>query len=518
MHRRRTADAGEFGHPGVQRGDEVVGLVVGERLQLERVDQRATREALELARRHHHEHTTGAVREQRLNDVDRGAVEPVHVLGQHQCGAVAHTREQIVTNRTGDALLQLVSLGVDGPVAGVRGDAQHRREQGNDAGSIEGSCSFDLSGEQAKAFLGGREVSDSAAALQQPAQRVHADVGVKRRADDFEDFRACPLGETGGKAGQPALADARLAVHCNAGDRQLGRLGLGPAGLYVRDFVLPADERAQGHPRGVPFESDAIVLDRILDALDMLRRKGFEVELALHQSPYRLGDGDGSGRSETRHAGGEIGGEPVDVVLFGVEIHHAAVNSDTDVEADTETLPGAFVQLRDVLADLEPRADSAMCVVLVRHGVAEDRQQAVTLDRRDVPFVCIDGPAHMLLVPAHDRSVRLRVDLGRQRRGIDQIGEHDCQAADLAMVDGWGEQILGVRVGPVGRQHLTCQRVGGFAVSLADRLDGPVDELVDIGWIFGVHFASARVMACTSRVCDRTGRGRAGHWPPAGPT
>ena len=222
-----------------------------------------------------------------MTDVDRGAVEPVHVFDQHQCGAVAHTREQVVTNRTGDPPAVCVPRRRR---AGSRrpGDAEHRREQGNDGGGIEGSCPFDLSGEQAKAFLGGREVSDSAAALQQPAQRVHADVGVKRRADDFEDFRACPLGETGGKAGQPAFADARLAVHCNAGDRQLGGLGLGPAGLYIRDFVLPADERAQGHPRGVPFEPDAVVLNRILDALDMLRRKGFEVKLALHHSPYRL--------------------------------------------------------------------------------------------------------------------------------------------------------------------------------------------------------------------------------------
>src|SRR6185369_17969417 len=95
------------------------------------------------------------------------------------------------------------------------------------------------------------------------------------------------------------------------------------------------------------------------------------------------------------HPGGEVGPQPVDVVLRGVEIDEAPVNADAnaDVEAEAGTHPRA--ECADRPDNVEPGVNGSVSVVLVSLRMAEHRQQTVALSGSDMAFVVAYDPLHL---------------------------------------------------------------------------------------------------------------------------
>jgi len=65
---------------------------------------------------------------------------------------------------------------------------------------------------------------------------------------------------------------------------------------------------------------------------------------------------------------------------------------------------------------------------------------------------------HLLVVAPDQHPIGLGLHPSGQHRRIDQIGEQDRQPPDLTSVTRGGEQILGLGVAPIDREHLIGQR------------------------------------------------------------
>ncbi len=101
----------------------------------------------------------------------------------------------------------------------------------------------------------------------------------------------------------------------------------------------------------------------------------------------------------------------------------------------------------------------------MRDGIAEDDEQAIALGGSDVPFVARNDAQHLVSVSADEEAIGFGLDLGRQNRRIDEVGEHDRQPPDLAGLARCGEQILGVGVALIDRKHVPRNGIGGFLVA-----------------------------------------------------
>ena len=114
--------------------------------------------------------------------------------------------------------------------------------------------------------------------------------------------------------------------------------GLGPAGLDVGEFALPADHRAPGCRPWITFGDHLEVAHRCVHTLDRLGRLCFELESPADQRLDRLRHRDGAGIGDAADPCGEVGGQPVDVVLGGVEIDDPPVDADADARCRSRTV------------------------------------------------------------------------------------------------------------------------------------------------------------------------------------
>ncbi len=86
-----------------------------------------------------------------------------------------------------------------------------------------------------------------------------------------------------------------------------------------------------------------------------------------------------------------------------------------------------------------------------------------------------------MAVSPHHGAIDLGFDAGGQCGGIDQIGEQDCQATDLAAVFGGSEQFFGVWIAAVNCQHLPGEGIGSRPIAAVDCLHCAVEQLIDRG-------------------------------------
>jgi hypothetical protein len=70
------------------------------------------------------------------------------------------------------------------------------------------------------------------------------------------------------------------------------------------------------------------------------------------------------------------------------------------------------------------------------------------------------------------------VSVARYRR-IDQIGEQDRQSPDLTSVTRGGEQILGLGVAPIDREHLIGQRRRCHPIATVNRRHRTIQQLIN---------------------------------------
>ena len=140
-----------------------------------------------------------------------------------------------------------------------------------------------------------------------------------------------------------------------------------------------------------------------------------------------------------------------------------------------------FAQFRDFPGDVETRLHSAVHVVLVSERMAEHGEQAVALRREDVPFILVDDFRDVVAIAADHGEVDLGLDPGGQRSRVDDVGEHDCQPAELVASCRRGEKIFGFGVAAVDCQHLRRELLRGGGVAPVEGLNCPVEQFFDCG-------------------------------------
>ncbi len=88
----------------------------------------------------------------------------------------------------------------------------------------------------------------------------------------------------------------------------------------------------------------------------------------------RSQDDDPSRRRKAGDPGRQVGGQTVYVVLFEVEVDHAAMDADADLDGKTETLWNPFAEGGDFLAMIQTRVQRSPRIVLVGFRVTENDQ------------------------------------------------------------------------------------------------------------------------------------------------
>jgi hypothetical protein len=291
---------------------------------------------------------------------------------------------------------------------------------------------------------------------------------VKRRSEQRQHLGAGLLSHFNGGGGKPTLAYPTLALERDSSCRQRAGLRLRPASLEEGGLMLPADQWSESALCGVAFGNCLIVDDRFVHALHRLRRPGLELERTLNQPFNRRRDRDGTRIGEAAYSCGHIGTEAVHVTCDGIEIDDSVIDADADADVEPETLSHALAEIADLAGEVECRLHRSVRVILVGEGMAENREQPVAVRRTDIALVAVDDLNHLVAVPADHGAVNLRLDARGQRRRIDQIGEENGQAPDLAMIIGGGEQFLGVGIAAIDSEHLFGECVGRRPVATVD--------------------------------------------------
>jgi hypothetical protein len=97
-----------------------------------------------------------------------------------------------------------------------------------------------------------------------------------------------------------------------------------------------------------------VVGDEPVDTLDRSRRAGLQLEGVMDQRLDGIGDHHRSRRRQTRHPRGQVGGQPVHIVLGGVQIHQPAVHPDPDRDLNPEAALRLVAEPFHRAVDLQP--------------------------------------------------------------------------------------------------------------------------------------------------------------------
>jgi hypothetical protein len=122
------------GHRGVQRFDQRVGLLVGQRRKFEERYRPFGSQPITLASGQYHQPAPVRGREQRVEQLQGGRVEPVDVLGNHQSRLITNAAQQILLDCRADQFVKFSAFDSGRVITVFWPDAKHRCEQRHCAG------------------------------------------------------------------------------------------------------------------------------------------------------------------------------------------------------------------------------------------------------------------------------------------------------------------------------------------------------------------------------------------------
>ena len=168
------------------------------------------------------------------------------------------------------------------------------------------------------------------------------------------------------------------------------------------------------------------------DALQRMDAEIVVVELSLQQRLRRGRDHDAVGRRQPLQARGEVDGlADRGIALLGALSDEIADHDETgsDSDADGGGMAEGTARLdrargRQHPHDLEPGADRALGIVLVRDRIAEIDQDAVADETGGKPFIVLHH-ADAGLAEARDHVTNVfRIELHREQGRIHHVAEH----------------------------------------------------------------------------------------------
>jgi hypothetical protein len=113
----------------IQRGDQLIGLNVGQRRQVKRLVRPCLPRPLSRPSCHDDHQVALGRREQHAEHFEGGWIKPVHILGDYQARFAAQACQQIGVHRLCDQLVESSALGGHRLIAGLCLDTQHRGQQ-----------------------------------------------------------------------------------------------------------------------------------------------------------------------------------------------------------------------------------------------------------------------------------------------------------------------------------------------------------------------------------------------------
>ena len=299
-------------------------------------------------------------------------------------------------------------------VARVARDRQDRRDETH-IGERAAVVADDQRLELVERRIGGLAARELERALEVVDGRPERAVHVVRRALQAQRARALAFEALAQRAERAALADAGLA-------REQHHLALAvlrerPALEQQADLLLAADERGQAllrgrlePARGLADTDDAVRTRRLRDALELRLAEVNVVEAAAREAPHALAHDDVVGRRDALQPRREV--HRLAERTFLGRRHDDQAGRDAD--AHLQRAGFGQVEPADRLDDLEPGANRAFGLALVRERVAEERDHAVAEALEKVALVAGD---------AHRAGVFVAADHALQHLGVDAAGE-----------------------------------------------------------------------------------------------
>ncbi len=294
-----------------------------------------------------------------------------------------------------------------------------------------------------------------------------------------------------------SLEDTRLADTGLAGEQHhlaVTLTGELPAPHQQTDLLLaPHERRDAAYRRGLEAALGVALAEHPpgLQRLGHAPQVQIDERLVLEQPTDQLvgarRDHERAGLRGVLQAGGEIRRLSDDgAFLRGALADDLAGDHEPggDAHAHGDGEAGSGLEVRGRLHDAEPGAHRAFRVVLVRLGIAEVGQHAVTDVARDEAVETLDDLRAAPVVGVHDLAQVFRIELLGERGGPDQIAEHDGELAALRVGGAlltWlldhglrgRSPIIGDRCGGLGRRR---RRSDGNPATAAECFAGLVGE------------------------------------------
>ena len=153
--------------------------------------------------------------------------------------------------------------------------------------------------------------------------------------------------------------------------------------------------------------------DRFLDTLDQHGGSFLQLKIFAYQHLNCFGHYDCVRGSQARDPRSKIGGQPVHVILRGVQIDEPAMNPNPHTYIDREATLCLLAEPSHLSRDLQTGMHRPTHIVLVGNRVTEHGKQPVTVSGADVPLVSVHRAQDHLAVAAHQEPIRLRLHLRR---------------------------------------------------------------------------------------------------------
>jgi hypothetical protein len=377
-------------------------------------------------------------RDQLAKHFQRARVRPVKVFEQEQRRSGVRDRLDEVHQRPDGLLLLPARAHRQEPVPVLEGKRQDRREQREITGR-PGKTTDDERLELVQAGRRGLVPGVGQHSLEARGDRLEGAVEVIWRALEPQRTRPVRLQQLAERPNEPALADSRFA-----GQRDhlaLAGAGHPPPLQQASELLLATDQwrhRLTGcrieaaHGRALPQHS--IGAGGRADPLQCLFTQVFVLEGAAGEALHPPTHQDLARRGDRLEPGREVHGLAHRAALRGGDDHHSGRNADPYPQA-----PGhGDLQPPQGVQDLQPRADGALGLALVRERKAEERHDPVPQALEDVAVVPGDTSGARILVLPDDAVQDLRVDSTGELGEPDHIAEQDRELPALLAGPGSG--------------------------------------------------------------------------------
>ena len=391
------------------------------------------RHELGPVRQHDQERDRAHPVDQQVEHLDRRRVGPVQVFEQHHARLAAGRGLGDVNQRAQRLALVALRRHRQRAVARLGVDREHRGDVAH-VGERPAVLADDQRFELVEARLGGLVARELESALEVVDARPVGAVQVVRRALHAHRARALALQALAQRAEDAALADARLAGEQH--HLALAVLRQRPALEQQPDLLLAPDQRREAPLRGrveaarrLADADDAQRLGRLGDALERDPAERLVLEAAAGQPLHHGADGDLPGLRDALQSRGQVH-RLADRALLARRDHHQPRG---DADAHREPARVGHVQRGERGDDVERGQHGALGLGLVRHRVAEERDDAVAEALEHEAFVARDaGRARVFVAPQHALQ-HLGVEACGEFGEANHVAEQHRQLAPLAV-------------------------------------------------------------------------------------